>query len=415
MKNRGIAWWRILSWQLYDFADTIYSMNVYSLYFGRWVIRAFGASSLTFSLIVTAANLAIAAVSPLLGAASDVSGRRLPFLRFFALGCALATAAIGLAPNIGLASLAFVVSYVFYSAAGNFYQALLPGISSPENVSRISGVGVGLGYLGAFAGIKLVQPFVPTDDQMVSAFLPTAVLFFVFALPCLVLVPDFTSGGRLRLDAAAAYRRVAATLGSASRHRPLFVFLIADFLYENAVSAVISFMGVYSEKVAGFTGADLTSFLIYSIGFAMAWSLVYGWVTDRVGPKPAVIGMLVIWLAALGLVIMSRDKQSFYLIGPLVGIGLGSTVVSSRTYLVALTPVEKSGEFFGLFSLSGKSAGVLGLAVWSLVLWALTGRIGEVAALRAAVGAMMIFVGLGLALVLTLPHIRPTGANVLRR
>lgn len=417
MAPRRVAGWRIFSWQMYDFADTIYSMNVTSLYFGPWIILAFGANSLVYGVITTIANLLVAVVSPLMGAMSDASLRRLPFQRFFAFGCAIATAAIAFSPNLFWAVLFFFISYVSYSAAGTFYQALLPGLAAPENVSRVSGIGVALGYAGSLAGMLAVQQFVPSDDLMVRSFVPTAALFILFALPGLYFVPDFAPATRkVKLDVAAAYRRVLDTIQHARQYRHLFRFLVADFIYENAVAAVIFNMSVYSRIVLGFTGDDLIVFLGTATVVAIVWAAIYGPITDRIGPKPAVLIMLGIWLVTFPLVALTRSQAIFfYVIGPLAGMGLGSTWVASRTYLIALTPVEKSGEFFGLYALSGKSAGVVGLAAWTAVLFILKPFVGEVIALQSAAAAMGLFTIAGLWLVLGLPAVRPTSVNMLQR
>ncbi|HLN63502.1 MAG TPA: MFS transporter, partial [Symbiobacteriaceae bacterium] len=195
----------------------------------------------------------------------------------------------------------------------------------------------------------------------------------------------------------------------------LFRFLVADFLYENAVAAVIGFMAVYATKVVGLPDGDLKMFLIFSTVFAVIVGFIFGRVVDRIGPRPSVLATLVVWLVTLPLVTFASTPGQLLMVGPLVGIGLAMVWISSRTYLVALAPVEKSGEFFGLYSLSGKSAGVVGLLVWTLVLQFMTPKVGEIAALKSAVWAMWVFIIIGVVLVLGLPAVRPSKANVLDR
>jgi MFS-type transporter involved in bile tolerance (Atg22 family) len=48
-----VAWWRVLSWQMYDFADTIYSMNVYTLYFGLFLAAVYHKDSADFGWALT--------------------------------------------------------------------------------------------------------------------------------------------------------------------------------------------------------------------------------------------------------------------------------------------------------------------------------------------------------------------------
>lgn len=412
----SVAWWRVLSWQMYDFADTIYSMNVYTYYFSIYIAFAFSKDSASFGWALTAANLAVALTAPLLGAMSDASQRRLPFLRFFAIAAVVLTAVIGFSSSYVLAVSAFVLSFFCYSSAAAFYQALLPGLANETNVSQVSGIGVALGYLGAIVGLGSTLLFVNGEADYHKVFLPSALLFFVFAIPCLTLVPDFAPPTRpVRFDLRGAYRRVAQTIGNARQYPGLFRFLVADFLYENAVAAVIGFMTVYAKTVVGFGEADLIAFFLFSTCFAVGFSLFYGPVTDRIGPKPAVLIMLSIWLVTFPLVTFAQTPVHFRFIGPMVGIGLGATWISSRTYLISLAPVQKSAEFFGLYSLSGKSAGVVGIFVWTLVLEALMPQFGEIFALKAAIWAMWCFTLIGLVMVLGLPNVRPSKSNMLER
>jgi len=80
-----------LAWALYDFANTIFSFAVVSGAIGLWLTEAaqFGERDgnvlLSVAVIVSVGINAI--VSPILGALSDRTGRRLPFLLFFTLSC----------------------------------------------------------------------------------------------------------------------------------------------------------------------------------------------------------------------------------------------------------------------------------------------------------------------------------------
>ena len=411
-----VAWWRVLAWQFYDFADTIYSMNVTSLYFGLFLAFAFNKNSTEFGWALTLSNLVVALISPLLGAMSDVSQRRLPFLRFFAIGTAITTVMIGFSHSYIWAVVWYTISYVCYNTAGNFYQALLPGLANEQNISRVSGIGVALGYVGSIFGVVAMMFVVTGESTYHLAFPWSAGLFLLFAIPCLTVVPDFAPPSRkVSFDLVGAYRRVADTLTHARQYPGLFRFLVADFLYENAVAAVIGFMAVYATKVVGLPDSDLKIFLIFSTVFAVIVGFIFGRVVDRIGPRPSVLATLVVWLVTLPLVTFASTPGQLLMVGPLVGIGLAMVWISSRTYLVALAPVEKSGEFFGLYSLSGKSAGVVGLLVWTLVLQFMTPKVGEIAALKSAVWAMWVFIIIGLVLVLGLPAVRPSKANILDR
>lgn len=133
---------------------------------------------------------------------------------------------------------------------------------------------------------------------------------------------------------------------------------------------------------------------------------------------------LLIWLLLFASVLIIRpgitldlgvfhldDKQLFTAaVAPLAGIGLAGVWSSSRVLLTALTPAEKSGEFWGLYNLSGRTASVLGDATWSVILTML----GEqMFGYQAAVMALAVYVLLGIALIATLPDVHPSSTNFL--
>ena len=62
-----------------------------------------------------------------------------------------------------------------------------------------------------------------------------------------------------------------------------------------------------------------------------------------------------------------------FLAGPIVGVALGGMWTVGRVMLVALSPPEKLGEFFGLFSLAGKVSAVFGPALTAVLLFVFGG------------------------------------------
>ena len=152
-----------------------------------------------------------------------------------------------------------------------------------------------------------------------------------------------------------------------------------------------------------------------------AW-VIFGPLIRAIGPKRVVLLDLLIWLILFALVLsirpgMTLDIGSFHLdakllftlvVAPLVGIGLAGMWSSSRVLLTALTPAQKSGEFWGLYNLSGRTASVLGDATWSTIL----SVCGEQAfGYNLAVAALAFYVLLGAVLISMVPDVRPSSAN----
>lgn len=89
--------------------------------------------------------------------------------------------------------------------------------------------------------------------------------------------------------------------------------------------------------------------------------------TDRLTAKRAVImGLLIYTIIPLwGFVL--HTQAEFFLIGWMVGTVQGGTQALSRAIFSSLSPRAKSGEFFGLYGLSEKFAGILGPLLYGIV------------------------------------------------
>ena len=83
------------SWALYDFANTIFSMNIVSLYFVLWLTVDKNCPELYYGLALSISIFLAAIFMPLLGEVSDRSRRRVPFLAAFTIGCVVFTALLG--------------------------------------------------------------------------------------------------------------------------------------------------------------------------------------------------------------------------------------------------------------------------------------------------------------------------------
>ncbi|MBN1543442.1 hypothetical protein JW992_14980, partial [candidate division KSB1 bacterium] len=234
-----------ISWILYDLANTAYSMNVVSLYFGTWVIIHLGQPDLVVSLANSISMALVALTLPVLGDWSDCKGKKLFSLFVFTAVCILGTAFLGgwdiilsklaVSSTIGpdavwsnaplilgvLIVFTFILANYAYQGGLVFYNALLPAVSTPRTLGRVSGYGVALGYLGSIMGLLVAQVYVEGEilgfdlpgmvkQGPAAAFLPTALLFLVFAIPIFFFVPEppLRPESRRSWNLKQSYRRV---------------------------------------------------------------------------------------------------------------------------------------------------------------------------------------------------------------
>src|SRR6476619_640431 len=205
------------SWALYDFANTIFSMNVAMLYFSVWLIADLHTSNIVYAVGNGVSSILLVLSVPVLGAVSDARRRRKPWVVGFTLVSCLACAAIGIlgqltlpisgAETVGGTALpagwhptiatfgwvivAFVVANYAYQAAQPFYNAMLPDLVPPEERGRLSGIGTAVGYVGTIVGLLLVAPVFNGSLPLLGA-LPAGEVSFLHGV-----VPYSSHAGRV--------------------------------------------------------------------------------------------------------------------------------------------------------------------------------------------------------------------------
>jgi UMF1 family MFS transporter len=163
-------------------------------------------------------------------------------------------------------------------------------------------------------------------------------------------------------------------------------------------------MALYGRQVFGMEQAQIQNLLLFSTVFAGMGSVGFGFASDRVGPKKTLVTVLVLWLLAIVLTTLAVAPWMLLMAGPLVGVALGGTWTVSRTMLLALSPPDRVGEFFGVYTLGGKLSAVLGPALTALILSGLEGY--GTMSYRIAIGSLILILGAGLFLLLHVPNAR---------
>jgi UMF1 family MFS transporter len=395
IRKRAVA-----GWVLYDLANTIFSLNIVSLYFSIWAVNVMGGSDSHYGVTYGLSMLVVFGLSPFLGAMTDQSPRRMPYLVATTALCVGLTVALGTG-GLALSLVLFAVANIAYQAGLQFYDALLPEVSRPRDRGRIGGLGIGAGYLGALLGatvggllLRGVEGLALPEqvDRYRDVFRASGMLFLVLALPCFFLVRERARPGR-RFDRAivsGAVRQVLTTFRESRRFPGLFRFLFGRALYTDAVNTVIPFMGIYVTNEVGFTAAEASLVIKVAIVCAAAGGFGWGFVVDRIGPKRTLRVVLVLWMitlawaAAVGFARL--PGAAFWPVPLLAGVALGGTWAADRPFMLRLTPPERIGEFYGLYGMMGRFGAVAGPFVWALVADGLDlGR-------PAAVTALLLFV-----------------------
>lgn len=380
--NSGLLKKDILGWSLYDFANTIYSMNIVSLYLKRYIVEDLGKDHIYFDLPFSISMLLAGLLLPALGAMSDHSTKKKVFLFLFTLSCCIAVGVMPLIPPefLIVTLILFVVANFSYEAGQPFYNSLLYSVSDGAQARYISGVGVALGYVGSVVGMLIVLPFVTGSMFSIdvpflegggktAAFLPTAVLFMLFALPLFFWVKEKPMSRSRKTSIKESYREVWEGLRQTKKYPGVLRFLIADYFFEDAATTVILNIGIYCSIVIGFSNESINLFLIVSTISAVFGSFLIGWVARRWSLKNLLASIVAGWIVTLLLFIIVENLTLIWILGSVIGILLGGLWTTSRPMLAEMVPREELGKFFGLFSLSGRAAAIIGPMIWTTILY----------------------------------------------
>lgn len=151
-----------------------------------------------------------------------------------------------------------------------------------------------------------------------------------------------------------------------SRNRGFFV----SMLLWTAVTFPL--MGVYANLSGGFGMGTTFGLILGNQALGLLFSFLAGkrlfqGLAERLDTKKAVILGLLIYVMIPIWGFFLKSQTEFFMIGWLVGTVQGGTQALSRSIYASLTPRAKSGEFFGLYGLSEKFAGILGPLLYSAV------------------------------------------------
>lgn len=398
--HRSAVW----SWILYDLANTIFSMGVVSLYFSLWVRDEVGPERAdTVYGIITAVSMGIIfVISPLLGAMTDRARRRMPFLIVSTLLCVGFTVLIARS-GYWVTMLAFIFANAAYQAGLQFYDALLPEVTTEENRGRVSGIGVGIGYLGSYFAVGI--GFLPQSEDKPFLFTAIAIAFLLLSIPCFLFVRERGNPNPRPVFGLSMIKESTAetlrTLRSGSEYPGLIRFLVGRVFYTDAINTVISIMTLYTVNVVVATGlptevgeGKARLVMLFAISFAVLGGFMWGSMVDRIGPKRTLNGVLWLWVAtftaAASVGLLGLPWQSLFVVASMAGVALGGIWSADRPYMLRLTPPHRIGEFYGLYGMVGRFSAITGPVIWAAVAWLCIGQLGMEPAVGQGIGVLVL-------------------------
>lgn len=441
--KRGIWGWVMFDWAAQPFF-TVVTTFVFGPYFVARLTDDPISAQATWSNMATVSSIIIALFSPILGSIADQSGARKPWIAFFAVIKIVSLFFLWFAAP-GSPLILPIICMILASIAAEFSivfnDSMMPRLTNPQNVGRISNLAWGLGYLGGMvvliavvtllaanpqtgltiAGIKPLFGLDPATGEDARITGPLAALWYlIFILPMFLLTPDAEKG----LPFAAAIRSGLSELKMTLRelrYRPtLLRFLIARMLYQDGVNGVLILGGAFAAGMFGWATMEIGLFGILLNVVAIAGCFAAGRLDQKLGSRITIlISLVLLLLATLGIVSTEKGstlfgwiqlstvdngdifatgaEKAYLLYGVLIGLAFGPVQASSRSYLARNITVAEAGRYFGIYALSGRATSFMATLSFSIATY-ISGSA------HIGMATLIVFLGAGFLLLLRVPE-----------
>jgi len=365
---------QIISWCLFDFANSSYSAVIaavlFSVYYARVIVgNSAGAGDLWWGRAISMSMLFIALTSPFLGGIADYAGLRKKLLALYTGMCIVAVCGFSLlTPGAVMPGFILIVLANIGMEGGLvFYNSFLPRIAPEGHQGRVSSWGFSVGYAGSICSLLIALPLVKSGLYG-TTWIVTAAFFALFSLPAFLFLPGDRPS---TLSAAQAGTRGAKqawkTLRELWRLKEPRKFLIAYLFYEDGVNTVIVFSSIFAATTLGFETGELIGLYLTVQVTALIGAFALAKPTDTWGPKKIVMLSLVLWALVAVLSYFIGSKRQFWAVACTAGLGLGTVQAGTRAFFTQFVPKGSEAEYFGVYSLVGKSSAILGPLLFGAV------------------------------------------------
>ncbi|MFD9339871.1 MFS transporter [Streptomyces sp. NPDC060028] len=414
-------------WYFYDFACSVYSTSVLTVFLGPYLTSVAKAAADAegyvhplgipvragsyFAYTVSASVIAAVLIMPLAGAVADRTGRKKPLLAAAAYTGAAATAGMFFlgGERYLLGGLLLIVANAALAVSMVLYNAFLPQIATPDERDTVSSRGWAFGYTsGAFVlvlNLVLFQghdSFGLSEGEAVRICLASAGLWWgAFAVIPLRRLRDravVREAGAGAGPAVSGWRQLLATLRDMRRYPLTLSFLLAYLIYNDGVQTVISQASIYgSEELELEQSTLIVAVLLVQI-LAVAGALGMGRLAAVYGAKRTILGSLAAWglTLAAGYFLPARTPVWFFALASMIGLVLGGSQALSRSLFSHLVPAGKEAEYFSAYEMSDRGLSWVGPLVFGLT-YQVTGSY------RDAIISLVAFFALGFVLLARVP------------
>jgi len=368
----------IISWSLYDWANSTFSTTVMAGFFPLFFKQYWSTSTdVTVStwylgLANSAASVLVASLAPFLGAIADKASVKKKLLIFFAFIGVISTGSLSIVSQgqWKIAIIFYVIASIGFMSANIFYDSLLPSVASYQKRDFVSSLGYALGYIGGAilflinVTMYLNPKFYGITDAATAiklSFLTVAIWWAIFSIPILIFVKEPSVQNDLGVikSIKLGWSQLVNTMQSIRELKIVTTFLIAYWLYIDGVDTMIRMSVDYGTSL-GFSSSSLITALLMVQFIAFPATLAYGWFAGKIGIKNGILVGIIGYAMISILGSMVSREWHFYALAALIACFQGGIQALSRSLYSKIIPESRSAEFFGFYNMFGKFAAIIG-------------------------------------------------------
>lgn len=362
---------KVLSWCLFDFANSSYSAVIAAVIFPVYYANVMvgnetGQGDLWWGRAIALSMAVVAISSPFLGGIADYAKIRKRLLMGYTFLCIASVASFYFLQK-GMIIEGFVlivIANIGMEGGLVFYNSFLPEITKTTHQGRVSAWGYGIGYAGSIISLLLAL-FLIDRGFLTTAWPVIALFFIIFSLPAFVFLPsDKMEKIKITSAGIAGFKQTLQRLRKMWPNKEQRKFLFAYLIYQDGVNTVIVFSSIFAATTLGFTFKELIGMYLIVQATALIGAFLMAKPIDYWGPKKVVILSLTMWIVVSIAAFFVQDKSHFFIIASIAGLGLGTVQAATRAFYAQFIPEGQEAEYFGVYSLVGKSSAILGPLVF---------------------------------------------------
>lgn len=382
------------NWILYDVANSAYTLLATALlaFYFDFLSPSESLTTVWGSVNVIVTIIAVI-LCPIMGTYADFSKKKRVFMVFAGIGfigCTLLSVFSAI-KNFAFAGILFLLVYIVtevgYTSANVFYDSMLSDVTTDEKMHKVSANGYAWGYIGScIPFIICLVLYILGDMVLVTEVngvtekpylglaytlccLVTAVWWFIFTLPLYKTYHQINFMQRPEKPVKATFTRLRTLFKELTKNKKALFFLIAYFFYIDGVHTIITMaMSIGKDlQFENFGTVKLVIALFVTQIVAFPFAILFGKLTSKYKSNKLLISCIVAYTAIGFLAVFLRQEWQFWAMAVGVGMFQGGVQAMSRSYFTKIIPSEKSGEYFGVYDIFGRSAAILGVGLISLL------------------------------------------------